>query len=215
MRERPLSIMPIAVLHFVFGGLGILCGICSGIQLAGGGQNWMTPTPNGPQAAEMKQMQDEMQKAMESGAGSKAVQIGTVILDLAISIIMIVSGIGLLQLRPWGRSLSILYAILSIALKIFEAVYAFAVTGPIINEFINTHTASGPEQEFMFTVMRMVAIIPPLIQLVCMLYPIIVLIIMFRPAVTAAFRNGGSTATVGGPSGEEPEIGMRDEGDQG
>jgi hypothetical protein len=210
--------MPIAVLHFVFGGLGIFCGICSGVQLAGGGQNWMMPTPTGPQsgkAAEMKQMQDEMQKAMESGAGSKAVQIGTVILDLAISIIMIVSGIGLLQLRPWGRSLSILYAILSIALKIFEAVYAFAVTGPTINEFINTHTASGPEQEFMFTVMRMVAIIPPIIQLVCMIYPIVVLIIMFRPSVTAAFRNGGSTATVGGPSGEEPEIGMRDEGDEG
>jgi hypothetical protein len=197
--------MPIAVLHFVFGGLGILCGICSGIQLAGGGQNWMTPTPTGPQAAEMKQMQDEMQKAMESAAGSQAVQIGAVVADLAISIIMIVSGIGLLQLRPWGRSLSILYAILSISLKILEAVYAFAVTGPIINEFINTHTASGPEQQFMFSVMRMVAIIPPIIQLVCMIYPIVVLIIMFRPAVVAAFRDGGSATTVDRPSDEEPE----------
>ncbi|HEV2948347.1 MAG TPA: hypothetical protein VGX70_13295 [Gemmataceae bacterium] len=207
MRERPLSIMPIAVLHFVFGGLGILCGICLGIQLAGG-QNWMTPTPSGPQsgsATEMKQLQDEMQKAMESAAGSQAVQIGTVVADLAISIIMIVSGIGLLQLRPWGRSLSILYAILSIALKIFEAVYAFAVTGPLINEFINTHTATGPEQQFMFTVMKMVAIIPPIIQLVCMIYPIVVLIIMLRPAVVAAFRDGGSATTVSRPSDEQPE----------
>jgi hypothetical protein len=165
----------------------------------------MTPTQTGPQAAEMKQMQDEMQKAMESAAGSQAVQIGTVVADLAISIIMIVSGIGLLQLRPWGRSLSILYAILSIALKIFEAVYAFAVTGPLINEFINTHTATGPEQQFMFTVMKMVAIIPPIIQLVCMIYPIVVLIIMLRPAVVAAFRDGGSATTVSRPSDEQPE----------
>ncbi len=67
----------------------------------------------------------------------------------------------------------------------------------------------------MFTIMKMVAIIPPIIQLVCMIYPIVVLIIMFRPSVTAAFRDGGSTATVDGPSGEEPEIGMRDEGDEG
>src|SRR6516162_6539589 len=141
MRERPLSIMPIAILHFVFGGMGILCGICSGIQLAGGGgQNWMTPTPTGPQAAEMKQMQDEMQQAMESAGGSHAVQIGTVIIDLAISIIMIVSSIGLLQLRPWGRLLSIVYAILSISLKIFEVVYAFAVTKPIIDNFLEAHT---------------------------------------------------------------------------
>lgn len=207
MRERPLSIMPIAVLHFVFGGLGLLCGICSGIQLAGGGQNWMTPTPTGPQAAEMKQMQEEMEKAMESAA-SRAVQIGTAVADFVISIIMIVSGIGLLQLRPWGRSLSILYAILSISLKIFEAVYAFAVTGPTINEFINTHTASAPEQQFMFNIMKMAAIIPPIIYLVCMIYPIVVLIIMFRPAVAAAFRDGGLASDEPGQArSEEAEFG--------
>src|SRR5262245_43670035 len=183
MRERPLSIMPIAILHFVFGGMGILCGICSGIQLAGagGGQNWMAPTPTGPQAAEMKQMQDEMQEAMESAAGSKAVQVGTFVVDLAVSIIMIVSGIGLLQLRPWGRLLSIVYAILSISLKIFEAVYAFAVTKPIIDKFLEARTPSVPEQQLIFNMMKMVAIIPPIIQLVCMIYPVVVLIIMFRP----------------------------------
>jgi hypothetical protein len=211
MRERPLSIMPIAVLHFVFGGMGILCGLCSGIQLAGGGgQNWMAPTPTapGPQADEMKQMQDEMQKAMENSA-SRAVQIGSVIVDLAISIMMIVSGIGLLQLRPWGRMLSIIYAILSISLKIFEAVYAFAVTKPTIDHFLETHTASAPEQQFMFTVLKMVAIIPPVIQLVCMIYPIIVLIIMFRPPVVAAFRHGGLVSQEPGQTPpEEAEFGQ-------
>ena len=196
MRERPLSIMPVAILHFVFGGMGIVCGICSGVQLAGGGQNWMTPTPTGPQAAEMKQMQEEMQEAMESAGGSHAVQIGTVIIDLAISIIMIVSGIGLLQLRPWGRLLSIIYAVLSISLKIFEVVYAFAVTKPIIDKFLEAHTPSIPEQQLMFNVMKMVTIITPIIQLVCMIYPIIVLIIMFRPPIVAAFRDGGQSTKI-------------------
>ncbi len=128
---------------------------------------------------------------MESGPAFHAVQIGTVVIDLAISITMIVSGIGLLQLRPWGRLLSIVYAVLSIALKVFEAGYAFAFTVPEVNEFLKTHTASSPEEQFAFSFMRILAIGSPIVQLVCMIYPIIVLVIMFRPSVAAAFRKAG------------------------
>src|SRR5260370_8081234 len=116
MRERPLSIMPIAILHFVFGGLGIFCGIRSGISLAGGGQNWTFTSPTGPNADKMKQIQEELEKSMESGPAFHAVQIGTVVIDLAISITMIVTAIGVLQLRPRGRLLSTFYALLIIPL---------------------------------------------------------------------------------------------------
>lgn len=139
----------------------------------------------------MKQIQEELEKSMESGPAFHAVQIGTVVIDLAISITMIVSGMGLLQLRPWGRLLSIVYAVISIGLKLFEAVYAFAYTIPEVNEFLKTHTASSTEEQFAFSFMRMLAIGSPIVQLVCMIYPIIVLVIMFRPSVAAAFRSDG------------------------
>src|SRR5262245_6550476 len=106
MQERPLSITTIAILHFVFGGLGILFGICGGITLAAGGgsQNWFMSS-GGPSANQdqMQKMQQDLQKAIEGGPAYQAVQIGNLVLDLAISVTMIVSGVGLLQLRPWGR----------------------------------------------------------------------------------------------------------------
>jgi len=193
MQVKPASVTVIAILHFVFGGLGIVIGICSGVYVLAGGQNWMTSTTGtGPSGVSMQQMQDDFQKAMESGPAFHAVQVGTVAVDLAVSIIMIVSGIGLLNLRPWGRRLSIVYAGLSIALKLFETIYGIAFTLPAVNEFVNSHTASAPEEQFFLSIARMTVLVPPVIQLVCMIYPIIVLIIMFRPAIVAAFRDGGA-----------------------
>ncbi len=193
MRDRPLSVTAIAILHFVFGGLGILIGICAGVMMLAGGQNWITGS-GGPGAnqANMQKLQEDLQKAMESGPAYHAVQVGNLAVDLAISIIMIVSGLGLLQLRPWGRTLSILYAILSITHKVFGVVYAVVFTIPVLNNFLDSPAATGPEEQMAMTIMRMVAIFPPIVQVLCMIYPIIVLIIMLRPAIATAFREGGS-----------------------
>jgi hypothetical protein len=188
MRERPLSITPIAVLHFVFGGLGILCGLFGGVMLLSGGQTLMSQTSAGYNSPKVIQMQEEIQKTMESVPGFHVVPVVNTGGDLAISIIMIVSGIGLLQFRPWGRLLSIVYAVASIALKVFAAVHAMAFTIPAMNGFLNTHQATAPEEQFTLTIMRMTTFFPPIYYLLCMIYPIIVLIIMFRPAVVQAFR---------------------------
>ena len=60
----------------------------------------------------------------------------------------------------------------------------------------------------MFNVMKMVTIIPPIIQLVCMIYPIVVLIIMFRPSIVAAFRDGGLVSQEPGQTrSEEAQFG--------
>jgi hypothetical protein len=191
MEYKPASITVIAVLHFVFGGLGIILGICGGVMMLAGGQNWMTPTAPGPNAANMKRMQEDIKKTMEDVPASQAVQIGNFGADLAISIAMIMSGVGLLRLRPWGRILSIVYAVASIALKIFGAIYAMAFTIPAMNQYLNTHNPTAREDQFAFSIMRAATILPPIIQVVFMIYPIVVLIIMFRPAVAAAFREGG------------------------
>jgi hypothetical protein len=191
MEYKPASITVIAVLQLVFGGIGIFLDICGGVMALSGAQNWMMPTATGPNAANMKRMQEDIQKTMDSVPASHAVQIGNFGADFAISIIMIMSGVGLLRLRPWGRLLSIVYAVASIALKIFGAVYAMAFTIPAINGYLNSHNATAPEEQFAFSIMRMTAILPLIFQLVFMIYPIIVLIIMFRPAVAAAFRDAG------------------------
>jgi hypothetical protein len=136
----------------------------------------------------MKKIQDDLQNTLKSGPAYEGVQIGIVAADMALSITMIVSGIGLLQLRPWGRLLSILYAFSSIALKIGAVVYALLFTVPALNEYLATHTATSPEEQFAFSIMRLAAIAPLTIQSIAVIYPIVVLIIMFLPSVRAAFR---------------------------
>jgi hypothetical protein len=81
--------------------------------------------------------------------------------------------------------------LISIALKIFGLVYAVAFTIPAFRDFLNTHAAETAEEQMVFGIMRMVAYLPPIFLLVFMIYPVVVLIIMFRPAIAAAFREGG------------------------
>jgi hypothetical protein len=199
MRQIPAAVTVIAVLQFVFGGLGLLGDVCSaGILITGGG-NMFTGFA-GPQTPQQRQLQDEMQKAMESGPGHKVIQYGQFALDLLISFIMIIGGIGLLKLRPWGRQLSIIYGLLSIAVKIFGIVYALAFTMPAVNEFLRLHQPSNQEEQMVLAFMKTFSIFPPFIGLLFMIYPIVVLVIMFRPAIAAAFRGEGREARWEGSS---------------
>jgi hypothetical protein len=193
MQYKPASITVIAVQQLVFGGVGILFGICTGISMAVGGQNWFYQSGGAdPNQAEMMKLQKDLQNAIESGPAYQAVQVGELTANLALSIAMILSGIGLLRVRPWGRLLSIIYAGVSIALKILGMVYSLAFIIPAFTNFLDTHEGHSPPEQMVLNFMRIVVYFPPIFYLVFMIYPIIVLIIMFRPAVSEAFREGGT-----------------------
>jgi hypothetical protein len=192
MREKPASITVIAILQFVFGGFGIIGGICGGVMMAAGGQNmnfFSGGGAPGQNQAHMEQLQKEMEAAMTETPAYQVVQITELTVELGLSLAMIASGIGLLQLRPWGRQLAIIYVVVSIGSKILNSAYVLIFTIPAFNSFLQTHSPNGPEEQMIFTMMRMIVYFPILYYLVCMIYPIIVFIIMFRPAVVAAFRS--------------------------
>src|SRR5262245_15705505 len=99
--QRPTSVTVIAILHFVFGGLGLLLGLCgAGIVAAGGGSAFPFQPPAQGQQAKQLEYQKEMQAAMAGSQGSQLGQLGA---DVAISVLMILAGIGLMKVRPWGR----------------------------------------------------------------------------------------------------------------
>lgn len=188
---RPTAVVVIAILHFVFGGLGIIGGLCTGGSqaLRSFGVSGSLQGQNG--AA-------DYETVIEQKAPSyRIVKPASVAGDLLISVLMIVSGFGLLEMRPWGQTLSILYAVLSILLKIGSSIYAFVVMVPIADELFNTvfkqqMPAGGPPpppgMADFFGVMGKVAAWAGVVwPLLTMIYPIIVLIIMLRPSVAAAF----------------------------
>lgn len=185
---RPTPVLVIAILHFTLGGLSLFYGLC-GL----GGQLVMTSNlfPKPPTAPGRPQplTQEDVQKYIDERVPySKAMLYGGMIFDLLLSTLMIVAGFGLLQMRNWGRNLSIGYAFLSIAHKLFGLVIFFLLSLPIMREFLDHIPNQGPETAFVVPIMRVIMFITPALQLGYMIYPITVLIIMFLPKVSASFR---------------------------
>jgi hypothetical protein len=100
---------------------------------------------------------------------------------------LLVGGVGLLKCRPWGRSVSILYAVVSILHKIGMAVYTFEFLLPIyktpisILQLTKPHLAPGAD-----VVANIANIAAPLLL---MIYPIMVLVVMYRRAVVVALTD--------------------------
>ncbi len=182
---RPTAITVIAVLQFVFGGIGLLS-FCGDVVQAVAGNKLFTPSFGAPQAQQQQELQQSMERFIEEILlGPKAVRIGS---NLTLSLVMIISGIGLLKLQSWGRMLSILYALLSILDKVFMAGYTALVSIPATQEFVKPIAARGLEGQSMALVMQVLVVAMVVVSVLSMTYPIIVLIIMFRPKIVAAFR---------------------------
>lgn len=195
--KRPTLVLVIAILHFTLGGLSLFYGVCGiGAQLVM--QAKLLPQPPTVPGRPKPITQEEIQNYVEQRVPSyKVMLFGGMTFELCLSILMISAGFGLLQMRTWGRHLSIGYACLSVAFKLFGIVYAFLVSLPIMNEFLNQVPDHGPETMIMVKTMRVALSATPVMQLSYMIYPIAVLVVMNLPSVSAAFR--------GQPRNTEPD----------
>ncbi|TMQ31932.1 MAG: hypothetical protein E6K70_21315, partial [Planctomycetota bacterium] len=71
-----------------------------------------------PQMKQQMEMPEKIQKAADEVPGAQALKVASLVQDTVLSVCLLVAGIGLLRMRAWGRSLSLLYAVLSILYKI-------------------------------------------------------------------------------------------------
>src|SRR4051794_11643492 len=116
-RNRPTSVLVLAILQIIFGSLGLLGSLCGvGMQLAGGGSMFGGQAPQG--------MPDIQALLRERVPHYEIVLLGGLILGLISGTVMIVSGVGLIRMRPWARVLTIGYAIYYIASTILNVAYA-------------------------------------------------------------------------------------------
>jgi hypothetical protein len=148
--------------------------------------------------------QAEIQKFMEQRIPHYTVTLfGTMAFDLLLSCLMIAAGFGLIQMRRWGRNLSISYAVVSIVQKLFAFVYTMLVVGPTMTELYETmFQRLGPAGQPFGGFAKMggtMASASAFFQLSYMIYPISVLVVMFLPSVRAAFRGDSSRMKNEGP----------------
>jgi hypothetical protein len=187
---RPTAVVVIAILELVGGGLGLAQGLC-GLALASGGGSQMFTGLGGQQGKVQQDLPQRMEKEFAAKVpGYQVAKYGALAVAILLSILMLIAGAGLLAMKPWARSLSIVYALLSIANHIFSLVYAFAFTIPAANEFFREAAADKEVAQFA-SLMQAMLPVSTIVAAVFVAFPITVLIVMLLPSVAAAFRGKG------------------------
>jgi hypothetical protein len=204
--NRPTAVLVIAILQFVFGGLGLLGDLCGGLSQAGSG---MFPAGRGTQAQMEKDMTRNLEAAMEKRLPNhKAFTMGLLVLDLALCGLMIGGGVGLIKMQPWGRTLTIIYALFSLVMKIVNVAMAALVTAPATKEAMAGMTAGmGREAALVGQIMEITMGIAIWMPVCLCIYPIVVLVIMLQPHVVAAFaeaKTGPSLGAATPPDYQQP-----------
>lgn len=196
MRQRPTSVLVIAILHLVFGSLGLMCNLCGlGSQMAGMQGNSFAPR-NDPQQAEV---QRKMENAMEQAAPhGKLVQIANTAFSLCFAVMLLAAGIGLLNMAPWARGLSISYGILALIENIGMAIYTILMIIPamdtMMSQMLQAQLKTAQDKQVMETIVTGTKAVMFVTVLFPLIYPFVVLLVMNTTTVKNAFRGNGDVA---------------------
>jgi hypothetical protein len=188
-RKVPAAVLTIAVLHFVFGGLGLICLGCGGLMALAGGQQALARmgTPEQQRQAEAQRRRQQVMDQVHAErvplyrAYSTTNQVASVLFCVA----MVASGFGLLYLRPWGRWLSVGYASLSLLANVGVALYTLAFMAPADEEAFRRVPPQSEQERMAYNLARVAA---PFGGCVTMIYPAAVLVVMLLPSIGRAFQ---------------------------
>jgi hypothetical protein len=210
--NRPAIVVVMAIMQIVFGSLGLLRGLCGvGLQLAGGAKAFAVPA--GPQQPQVPDVDALLRAKIPH---YELMQYGQLALGVLSGTVMILSGVGLLRLRPWGRRLTIGYACYNIAMTILGVVFFYAVSKQVMEEIFANMQADPklpPQAKTALGITEAFATLTPLLQIGLLVYPIALLVVMFLTDVRKAFRGPGTgTAEEPVEDDEDDEEEFEDDG---
>jgi hypothetical protein len=170
---RPATATVFGILNLVYGGFGLICNPINGAL------NLLIPNPQGRVNNPILEIaiQPIYRHAIAIYAGVSTVACA----------LLVIAGIGLLTMKPWGRTLSVRYVILDIAAAVcylgFNGIYLFA---PMIDlaRRLNSPQATG---NAIGAVIGGVGVF-----LLGLIYPVLLLIFMTRPGMVQAFTGRGA-----------------------
>jgi hypothetical protein len=213
--KRPTGVTVIAILHLVFGGLGLLGMLCLGGLALFFVAIVSNAPPNDPAMRDLKEIGAIYQRNVP---GLVPYLLVTLVTGLIFDTLLVVAGLGLLKLRNWARSASIFYAIVSLFLAIASAGYSFAVFNPGIDKaqaelekFMLKKTQGpgkrpgmpmgGPGASSSNPMANAVGTIFG--TAIGLAYPIAILLVLFQPAVREAFRASAQRVPEESPKRED------------
>jgi hypothetical protein len=190
-QKKPAVITVFGILNIIFGAIALLIVVCGGVATFAIAQVNM-PGPGNPPNP-IKDMLEYMDKHAPLYT---PYLIGEIIIGLIMAIILVVSGIGLLKVRPWARWLSIGYAAVRLVLILVGLVLAIMIFNPVLADWqadYNKRTVPAgnpPPPSFSSGAMNDVA--AAFGSILSAAYSIALLAVMFLPQVRAAFARAAS-----------------------
>jgi hypothetical protein len=190
-RKRPTVVTVMAILNIVFGSLGLLCYLCAGagFLILFAAINQAGPQDRGVQA--LKELWAEVSREVP---WMGAYFVGSMIFSLLMAILLLVSGIGLLNMKSWARALAIFYSLITIITQIVVLWLQLAYINPLMLRVNQNLMARNPafqpgNDPFGGGLMsnNLWSVIGAVIG---MTYAVVLLIMMLLPSVSAAFSGG-------------------------
>jgi hypothetical protein len=193
--RRPVLVTWVAVFHLIFGGLGLLCvgGVIVTLATGVGKSGGPPPANENPQQKAARELQERVQARAETEAPwEKALSPYHTAANLLLVLLLVVAGVGLLQMRKWGWWASVAFGVLCLLMQIylllFDLLYRYPAESRILEEELQAAAAVAPVPGFVAMALRARLFVPAGLAALFMLYPLIVLLVMILPSVRAAFR---------------------------
>jgi hypothetical protein len=195
-RTRPASVTVFAIFQIIFGCLGLLGALIQAGGFAGGGSSQVpvqvtntVNTPMGPSTTTTTVMLDLEQELTDRIPIYRAYKWFSFGVGLILTALMLSSGLGMLELKPWSRKVALLWALLYVLVSIvgvvFTIVYMIPATEAIMEKWDSLY-GSSPPVRLLTQIMRLTPYATLGVVLVW-IYPGLLAYFMTRPKVLSAF----------------------------
>lgn len=191
-RQRPTSVTVMAILNMVFGGINLVSLLCVGAALL-----ILVLVLNSLASStsrEAREFREVFESLQREAPWMVWFLVALIAVSLIFSAVLFFSGLGLWRLRPWGRTASIVYALVTIVVQVGMVAFQIVLLNPAMSRWQQALLSrqSGPGTPPPYNPMAGNEVVnnasAVLGGLLGLTYAVILLVVMFRPAVRAAFR---------------------------
>jgi amino acid transporter len=133
-KTKPVVAIVLGILHIFFGSLGVICNLCGGAALIGVYVFFKALYDQAP-PQEKKELDDLWQAMSASVPGLMVFVAGEMVISMVMGFVLVIAGIGLLGVKPWARSLSIIWAVGRIVVVAATLVITLAFVNPATQKF--------------------------------------------------------------------------------
>jgi hypothetical protein len=135
-RKKPTAVFVFGILNIVFGAMSLISFLCCGVVIGGLYGVVMSAYGNAPPEVQ-KDLDDLGRAFVDNVPGLVAFLIAYFAVGLMLGLMQIISGVGLVRIRPWARWMCVLWGVLEIMTIALSLFYLLAILNPGLEKAVD------------------------------------------------------------------------------